>query len=282
MKMDIDAAIALYFDLGFTHKEILCALALNHHTVISLRTLKRNLKKRGLFRRQRYTDILEVASFLSVQISESGRMHGYRWMHRKCVSAGKIVTRDEVYTLMKALDPDGIQIRRKGRLLRRQYFSKGPNYLWHVDSYDKLKPFGLCINGCIDGFSRRLVWLNVFRTSSDPKVIAGYYMEAVCELRGCPCLIRSDMGTENVDIARMQTLMSGESSFLVGRSTHNQRIESFWCILRKECSQFWINTLGSLKDKGDFTGSWVDIGLIQFCFTSLVQVRNLLVVKWFS
>ena len=86
------------------------------------------------------------------------------------------------------------------------------------------------------------------------------------------------MGTENVDIARIQTLMSDESSFLVGRGTHKLLVHT----KKRSSDQFWINTLGSLKDKWDFTGSLVDIGLIQFCFTSLVQVKNLLVVKWFN
>ena len=85
------------------------------------------------------------------------------------------------------------------------------------------------------------------------------------------------MGTENVDIARMQ-LMSDESSFLVGRGTHKLLVYT----KKRSSDQFWINTLGSLKDKWDFTGSWVDIGLIQFCFTSLVQVKHLLVVQWFN
>ena len=91
-------------------------------------------------------------------------------------------------------------------------------------------------------------------------------------------LVRSDMGTENVDIARMQTLMSDESSFLVGRGTHKLLVHT----KKRGSDQIWINTLGSLKDKWDFTGSWVDIGLIQFCFTSLVQVKHLLVVQWFN
>ena len=29
---------------------------------------------------------------------------------------------------------------------------KGPNYIWHADGYDKLKPFGITIHGCIDGW----------------------------------------------------------------------------------------------------------------------------------
>ena len=28
---------------------------------------------------------------------------------------------------------------------------QGPNFIWHVDGYDKLSHFNLCIHGCIDG-----------------------------------------------------------------------------------------------------------------------------------
>ena len=28
----------------------------------------------------------------------------------------------------------------------------GPNYIWHMDGYDKLKPFGIAVHGCIDGY----------------------------------------------------------------------------------------------------------------------------------
>jgi len=37
----------------------------------------------------------------------------------------------------------------------------GPNYLWHVDGYDKLKPFGMAISGCIDGFPAESCGSNV-------------------------------------------------------------------------------------------------------------------------
>ena len=90
-------------------------------------------------------------------------------MHLKCRQAGFVTTRQVVYTIMQILDNDGVELRRKGRLKRRKYFAKGPNYLWHLDAYDKLKPYGLCISGCIDGFSRQLIWLNVYRTSSNPR-----------------------------------------------------------------------------------------------------------------
>ena len=80
---------------------------------------------------------------------------------------------------LRELDPDGVESRRKKRLCRRVYHSKGPNFIWHIDGHDKLKPYGFSVHGCIDGFSRRLIWLEVGPTNKNPEVIAKYYLEAV-------------------------------------------------------------------------------------------------------
>ena len=60
--------------------------------------------------------------------------------------------------------------------------------MWHLDYYDKLKPYWVCINGCIDGYSRQILWLEASLTNSDPGVIAGYFMETVRDKLGCPRL----------------------------------------------------------------------------------------------
>ena len=39
------------------------------------------------------------------------------------------------------------------RLQKREYVNRGHTCLVHVDDNDKLKPFGICIHGAIDGFS---------------------------------------------------------------------------------------------------------------------------------
>lgn len=97
-------------------------------------------------------------------------------MHLRCIQNGICVPRDTVSILMQILDPRGVQTILKRRLRRRKYLAAGPDFIWHVDSYDKLRPYGICINGCIDGFSRHLIWLNAYKTSNDPRVIAGYYI----------------------------------------------------------------------------------------------------------
>jgi len=63
--MDVETAPALYFHMGFSYKEIICALAVNHRIVISLRSLKRLLSRQNLFWRKNYTDVLEVIYLLA-------------------------------------------------------------------------------------------------------------------------------------------------------------------------------------------------------------------------
>ena len=53
----------------------------------------------------------------------------------------------EEYTGIKL----GYCIRHSGALVCLKLIWQGPNFLWHCDGYDKLKPYGLCIHGCIDG-----------------------------------------------------------------------------------------------------------------------------------
>ena len=57
------------------------------------------------------------------------------------------------------IDPEGVSMRKKKTIKRRTYETNGPFDVFHVDGYDKLKRFGFAIHGCIDGFSRKLIWL---------------------------------------------------------------------------------------------------------------------------
>ena len=46
-------------------------------------------------------------------------------------------SRDMVRNLVRILDPINVCRRQRNRLIRHQYRNKGPNYLWHIDGYDK-------------------------------------------------------------------------------------------------------------------------------------------------
>lgn len=78
-----------------------------------------------------------------------------------------------------------------------------------------------------------MMWLSVYVTSSDPKIIGGYFINAVRDVSCCPKLVRTDDGTENVLLLQLQRYLrrhgndafAGDKSALTGKSTHNQRIE---------------------------------------------------------
>ena len=112
-----------YFQLGLEYKHILCFLAEVHGICISMGTLKRILRKKF------HADILETALFVQDKLLSEGRYQGYRWMHLQCIQKGLNVSRDTIQILMKLLDPVGVEMRRKKRLRRRQYFTKGPDFL---------------------------------------------------------------------------------------------------------------------------------------------------------
>ncbi|KAF7643707.1 hypothetical protein LDENG_00234950 [Lucifuga dentata] len=159
-------------------------------------------------------------------------------MYAKCRLNGLHVRKEGVCLVLKELNPAGVLMRRARCLRRRSYFSRGPNFIWHLDSYDKLKPFGICINGCIDRFSRKMTWLNAYTTSSDPKLIGGYDIEAVQHLGGCPRAVRGDLGTENVHVRDFQRVLRINppdetlDSYLEEASTANQRIKMYKKVLK--------------------------------------------------
>lgn len=248
-------SVSFYFHLGLSQKEIISFLRHKDGHCLSERTLKRILRKHSLYRRKNYTNLNNIVAFIDEQVRRSGQLHGYRWMHLKCLHEGFIVKRETVRLALQLIDPDGVEIRSRRRLRRRQYSNGGPNFLWHLDSYDKLKPYGICINGCIDGFSRYILWLRAAKTNNDPKVIASYYWDTIDSMQGFPKCIRADQGIENVHVEKMQRFLHDECTqgafhppFIYGRSTAIQRIESWWGILRKHHAQFWMIFFESMRD----------------------------------
>lgn len=105
-------------------------------------------------------------------------------------------------------------------------------------------------------------------------------LDSIERLGGCPKLVRTDMGTENVVVRYIQRYLrrngederAAERSYISGKSTANQRIESWWGVMRKEGIEYWITVLGELKDEGLYTGDFLDRSLSQFSFMSLIQV----------
>ena len=152
--------------------EILSFLVNVHGIHIGLRQIKRILKKLGCRRRGVRSNFDDIVRVMENELKGSGSIIGYRAMHQRLTVQHSLnVSRNIVRQVLKILDPEGVNARSKHRLQRRVYTAKGPNYLWHMDGYDKLKPFGFCIYGAMDGYSRRVLWLEVASTNNDPEII---------------------------------------------------------------------------------------------------------------
>ncbi|OXU16911.1 hypothetical protein TSAR_000877, partial [Trichomalopsis sarcophagae] len=138
-----------------------------------------------------------------------------------------------VIRFLKELDPEGVEARSRYKLKRRVYEVPGPNYLWHADNHDKLKRFGFAIYGCIDA------------------------------------IIRTDNGTEATLMEDLNKSLrwkdtdenAGHKSFLRGKSTHNQRTESFWRRRRRRQSNKF------------------DIECLRYCFGPLIEGEISFVIK---
>lgn len=167
-------------------------------------------------------------------------------------SMGISVTRDRIRDSINRVDPDGRQQRKKIKIPRRDYNVRGPNHLWHIDGNHKLKPSGLIIHGGIDGFSRKIVFLRCVDNNRAATMLDAF-MAGVREEGGVPSRVRGDRGGENVDVARFMTTTRGlgRSSFIVGPSTRNQRIERLWRDVTERVTSTYKSFFVSLeKDDG--------------------------------
>ena len=264
-----------YFARGYTYAEILHALQQMHNITISERTLHRILRASGLHRKGHNSDTTSILKFVKKELETSGSTIGYRTMQQRCLKAGLKVSQKVTAVVIKALDPEGVEERKKHHLKRRKYYSKGPNWSWHIDGYDKLKPFGFCIHGAIDGFSRRILWLQLSHSNKEPGYVCSLYLNCIKEINSAPRKVVADLGTENVYVAAAQRFLrrnhqdsvSGFNSFKYGKSTSNQRIEALWSFLRRACTSWWINFFEDMVESNEYDNTNnLHVQCLLFCF----------------
>lgn len=216
---------------------------------MSLHALNRKLKKLSLSRKKNYAPLFTVSAAIQEELKRPGQHYGYDSMwHTLQLKYSLRVKRDDVMALMRELDPQGIQLRANWKFVRRVYISNGANHVWHVDGYDKLKPYGFGLSGCIDGFSRKVLWLRCGASNSDPGIIAQYYLNCLCECGIIPMRLCTDCGTENGTMVAIHCALrsshtddyAGAASHLYGSSMANQRIESWWSCFQKQRYHYYM------------------------------------------
>ena len=125
---------------------------------------------------------------------------------------------------------------------RRVYFVPWPNSLWHLDGHHSLIRWGFIIHGCIDGYSRRIIFLHC-STNNLASTVLGLFESAVERDGGLwPSPIRVDYSVKNTAVCDAMVAVRGEGrgSFIAGSSTRNQRIERLWRdVFRCICHVFY-------------------------------------------
>lgn len=258
---------------------------------MSYSTLLRRLKAYGLGRRSFLTKddskstIQTVRQRVSEIINGPGSSGGYRTIWHTLEMEGLRVPRIIVQDMLIELDPEGTQLRKAHRLKRRSYVNQGPNDSWHMDGYDKLKAFGFAIHGAIDGFSRKILWLEVAHSNNSPDNIAMYFLNIVQELKGCLVQLITDLGTENGLAVSMQCYFHNNPyAHRYVSSPRNQRIEGWWSFYSRNRSVWWRNFFKDLESEGvlDST-SELRMECLLYCYATVLQNDlNILKEHWNS
>ena len=177
----------------------------NQHGIdISLTQLHRLLRQQNLYRRYHKDTVNVVLEAIKAGIDGPSTNLGYRSIHQKLRHNSVKTDRETVRPCLKTKDPESVKRRKAHKLKRRVYVSQGPNFMWQIDGYDELKPFGFPIHGAIDGFSRKILWLNICPSNKDPYIISYFYVNCISNLKCVPRTIKGDRSSENVVVAGMQ------------------------------------------------------------------------------
>jgi hypothetical protein len=182
----------------------------------------------------------QVKDAVQKELNGPGQLLGYRAMQKKVRQEHNLnVPRDLVHAVMVDLDPEGLEQRggvgiKKNKRGKGNFTTKGPNWVHSLDGHDKLmgyqnSTFPLAVYGCIDSASRKLLWLRIWVSNSNPKVIGRWYLDYLYESRVMPSILRLDKGTETGIMATMHSFlrrnhgdMDASDTVIYGPSTSNQ------------------------------------------------------------
>ncbi|THU77151.1 hypothetical protein K435DRAFT_824408 [Dendrothele bispora CBS 962.96] len=124
-----------------------------------------------------------------------------------------------------------------------RFWAAGVNDVWCLDQHDKLKRYGLALHICVDPFTGKFKWLQVWWTNSNPRLIFGYYLDRVKKDGYIPLVTQSDPGPENFCIAKghsfiqqsLDSQLQGTLQHRYMKEKNNLPPEIAWSGLRRDC-----------------------------------------------
>lgn len=234
--------------LGFTWKKIADIMG------VSRWTLYRRMRECGIDSASSFSSLTdeELDAKVSEYINRHGGTTGQSYISGYLRSLGLRVQRSRVRESIARLDPKNSAIRWGVVVTRRKYYVPWPNSLWHLDGHHSLIRWGFVIHGCIDGFSRRVMFLQCSDNNLSETVLL-LFMNAIDDIGGLwPSRIRVDKGVENVLVCDAMVEARGQNrgSFIAGPSTHNQRIERLWRDVFRCVAHYFYYVFYAMEDSG--------------------------------
>ena len=115
--------------------------------------------------------------------------------------------------------------------LAGKYQVPWPNSLWHLDGHHALIRWKMVIHGCMDGYSRRIMFLRCSANNLAETVLELFLDAVRMDGNLWPSRIRVDNGVENVLVCDAMIQARGEGrrvALLRDLPLTNQRIERLW------------------------------------------------------
>ena len=183
----------------------------------SIRTLNRRMRYFNIFYYNKNVSLNAVKEAVKGELNGPEKLLGYRAMHLKIrQKIGLNFTRDQFYDVMTDVNLEGLmqrQPRFKQNKEKGTFTAVGPNWVVSLDGHDKLMGFQKCtfplaIYGCIDIDSRKVLFLKVWTSNSNPIFVGRWYFEYLYKIKILPNYIRIDKSTETATLSIMHGYLS--------------------------------------------------------------------------
>ncbi|KAF8200101.1 hypothetical protein BJ912DRAFT_873378 [Pholiota molesta] len=288
--------VEFYYHLGLNDKKIESHMRDHYNNEqygLSTSSIKRLRRKWGLksTRQQRHT-IESIASAIN-EIRQKFPSRGAETIRKELrVSHNIRAPREVIMDYLKRTEPNAVKARRHRRFKRRRYFAAGINDVWAMDQHDKWGPrFGLWLHNGIDPFITFNLWMKVWWTNKNPRLIASYYLKQVRKDGSVPVVTQSDPGSENYIVANLQTIirhdldpcLAGSLQHRFKRNKTNVKSEANWSVFRRDFAPGYEDLFESGVNQGwydvdkpleNLVFRWIAIPWIQSELDKWVTLRN--------